>query len=325
MEVIQKGKQKRLDLYRKSLHLSNESKLLDTKCYSSQAMFTQFKNSTNYTSKHRSSMSPNKSNFMLENVSSADVINTDNHPRPPNFFHQAYIAKSAFDAISERGSRLSKSKTIGNLPILDKNTKTKDSRLPNINKRFNENEINHWSTSANKSKKLPLINSTLASQDFKISKNSINKPKGTEMIRYQQNGNKTMDQHIYLIDSVNKLNLDEAMNAKSQHYASKNWEKENKNNDKQTLNDIGEEQEDDEQSNIYDREISQENRDTVNQLHDDKNLNEHKADALYSKQNSLKSIKSTKSSIFIAKLQKQIDDDKKERAKMEREIKEMKK
>ena len=111
-------------------------------------MLSQVQNTTKNSSKHRSSLSPIKDDlkFILAGASSTDVFTTDRHPRPLNFFHQAYIAKSELDTKSQRSSGLSKSKTQSRLNKLGDIEKTPNPKLPNINKRFNEDVLSQYST-----------------------------------------------------------------------------------------------------------------------------------------------------------------------------------
>lgn len=149
MEITQKSKTKKFDMYKKSLHMLNDP-LPENMNYlsSTHEMLSQANNTAKNSSKHRSSMSPIRDDLklMLAGASSTDIFTTDRHPRPKNFFHQAYIAKSELDTISHRSSGLSKAKTQAMIGKGAGADKTLNPKLPNINKRFNEDVMSQYST-----------------------------------------------------------------------------------------------------------------------------------------------------------------------------------
>ena len=170
MEITQKDKAKKMDLYRKSQSLVHESNTANANYESTaHAMFNQYKNGTKIDSK---SPSPLKEDMkiLLSKSNSINMLSSDRYPRAPPFFKQAYLAKSKLDTLSQASSKMHKSKTITNLakgfypPGHPKNQNI--SKLPNIKKRFNEDAVSEYSVFSKKSKQAPGLGNGLAAHNL---------------------------------------------------------------------------------------------------------------------------------------------------------------
>lgn len=93
---------------------------------------------------------------MLSKANSSDLFSTERHPRPKAFFHQAYLAKSKMDTVSNI-SKMNKSKSIGKMGRAyypPGHPKTQNlSQLPYLKpKRFNEDTMSEYSTMSKRMK-----------------------------------------------------------------------------------------------------------------------------------------------------------------------------
>lgn len=169
MEIIQKDKAKKLDIYRKSQSLAKETSPSNAIYESTaQAMFNQSKNGNEINKKSHLSPSPMKDEMrmLLSKSNSINAFTSDRYPKAPPFFNQAYLGKSKLDTLSQVSSKLQKSKTLANLakgyypPGHPKNQNS--SKLPNIKKRFNEDAMSEYSVFSKKSKQGQGIKNGLA-------------------------------------------------------------------------------------------------------------------------------------------------------------------
>jgi hypothetical protein len=152
MDIIQKDKAKKLDMYRKSQLLADKAST-NNAIYEStaQAMFNQSKDGNTINTKKQLSPSPLKDEMrmLLSKSNSINTFASDRHPKAPPFFNQAYLGKSKLDTLSQASSRLQKSRTFANLAKGNQNSgnpkNQNSSKLPNIKKRFNEDAMSEYS------------------------------------------------------------------------------------------------------------------------------------------------------------------------------------
>lgn len=158
MELINRNRAQRQDEFRKSASLSYLNGTQGGGAYESTSHATyNLYNPKNKVTLKMQPMSPKRQDIMkmLAKSSSTDVLNHDKYPRPKNFFHQAYIAKSKVDAMSIAGSK--RSRSIGKFAKAHYppgHPKHKNiTSLPKINlHRFNEKPEDEYSVFSKQSK-----------------------------------------------------------------------------------------------------------------------------------------------------------------------------
>ena len=170
-----------------------------------------------------------------------------------------------------------------------------------------------------------MVNGILGPQSLLVSKTRVNQ-NNDEGQNILQQKNKLQDAKKRRASSVEKIDENGTEQANPITDGFKNKDKIRINNDKSKLKDINEEElEDEEKTKFEDLEQLEEGRDHVVELGSKQKIGGFDLNIPNIKPKGTLSVKSSKSSIFISKLQKQVEEEKKEREKIQFEIQEMKK
>lgn len=151
---------------------------------------------------------------LLAKADSTDVFTTDRYPRPKPFFHQAYLAKSKLDTLSQATSKMSRSRSIGKMMKAhypEKHPKYKSpNKLPRIKKeRFNEDAMSTYSKTSRRSfasKLKPKQFSTINGNQYVPEHLSISKPAKVDGSHLSKASHRAEDIKKTLIDTIENMN-----------------------------------------------------------------------------------------------------------------------
>jgi hypothetical protein len=209
MEVTLKGKAKRKMEYLKSCsnqpNDSNASTNYQTTSRNMYAPNTISKNGLKLNASHKQ----NELRAMLAQVDTMNAFETDHYPRAKNFFHQAYLAKSKIDNISQ-SSKMSRARSYKQIkthyppghPKASNLTKGL-SKLPAIKaKRFNEDAASEYSTHSRRSS-VPKLHTI---QAFVPQNKVPSKANNYDTSHLSQKSGRVEDLKNTLINSIEQMN-----------------------------------------------------------------------------------------------------------------------
>lgn len=229
MEVTYKSKAKRKEDYLKSCsNLPNNTFASTNYQTTSKGMFLSDGRS-NSGLKLTSSQKQEDLRAMLAQASSNDILATDRYPRPKNFFHQAYLAKSKIDTLSQT-SKMPRSRSYRQIKAHYPPGHPKASglsRLPAIkSNRFNEDATSEYSSYSKRSKHHKFGNSGARGPQAFVPINKVpSKSNNYDTSHLSQKSERVDDLKNMLINTIEHMNDKEVEVMKSAIDSVKNHEK----------------------------------------------------------------------------------------------------
>ena len=353
MELVNRNKAQKMETFRKSASNFHEQTVGGATMQSTnQLAYNLYDSKRNSLITKLQSISPkrNEINKMLAKSNSTDVFTAERYPRPKNFFHQAYIAKSKQDMLSNAGSKYSRSRSIGKFAKVHyppgHPKYNSSSKLPKIpSRRFNEDAFSEYSALSKRSKQQKLKKRSQPSfPSAFVEAGAVNKPTEANHLSNRSDNLKNM-----LIETIQHMNeneidimktaIDSVKDDKKIKKPKKKVKKDKNLLSKSNLNQIKEDLAEDLPQELPEKpkveDVIAENQDENEELQDQveelpqKEVEEVEHTAavppIMTKggKKSTKSGRSSRSSQYLAKLHEQIEKERNEREKLQKEIEEM--